>query len=102
MGYPNRRSIERWRKEHGPRHCAALSPELVPGLHQSLRKPECENIPGNSLAFIGDQAPELACFPLLLDRIKCCVVNETVDVPVWMVAQRFASISSHQRERDQH
>ena len=54
------------------------------------------------IAFIGDQAPELACFPLLLDRIKCCVVNETVDVPVWMVAQRFASISSHQRERDQH
>ena len=49
MGYPNRRSIERWRKEHGPRHCAARSPELVPGLHQSLRKPACENITGNSL-----------------------------------------------------
>ncbi len=28
------------------------------------------------ITFIGDQLPELAGFPSLFDRIKCCVVNE--------------------------
>ena len=36
------------------------------------------------VAFIGNQPPELAGFPSLLDRTKCRVVNETVDVPVWI------------------
>src|SRR6516162_6901042 len=36
------------------------------------------------IAFICDQSPELACFPSLLDKIKCRVVNETVHVPVWI------------------
>ena len=36
------------------------------------------------IAFISNQPPELAGFPSLFDRIKCRVVNETVDVPVWI------------------
>ena len=36
------------------------------------------------VAFISNQPPELAGFPSLFDRIKCCVVKETVDVPVWI------------------
>jgi hypothetical protein len=56
------------------------SPELVPGLHQLL----CEQGMKVFLevAFISNQPPELAGFPPLLDWIKRCVVNETVDVLV--------------------
>ena len=36
------------------------------------------------IAFISNQPPELASFPSLFDRIKCCVVKEAVDVPVWI------------------
>ena len=36
------------------------------------------------IAFISNQPPELAGFPSLFDRIKCCVVKKTVDVPVWI------------------
>jgi hypothetical protein len=36
------------------------------------------------IALISNQAPELAGFPSLFDRIKCCVVKETVDMPVWI------------------
>jgi hypothetical protein len=36
------------------------------------------------IAFIGNQPPELAGFPPLLDWIKRCIVNETVDVPMWI------------------
>ena len=36
------------------------------------------------MAFISNQAPELAGFPSLFDRIKCCVLKETVDMPVWI------------------
>jgi hypothetical protein len=39
-----------------------------------------ENTPGSSL--ISNQPSELAGFPSLFDSIKCCVVKETVDVPV--------------------
>ena len=34
------------------------------------------------IAFISNQSPELAGFPSVLDRIKCRVVKETVDVPM--------------------
>ena len=36
------------------------------------------------IAFISDQPSELAGFPSLLDRIKCCVVKEAVDMPMWI------------------
>ena len=36
------------------------------------------------VTFINNQLPELAGFPSLLHRIKRCIVNETVDVPVWI------------------
>jgi hypothetical protein len=36
------------------------------------------------IAFISDDSPELAGFPSLFDRIKCRVVKETVDMPVWI------------------
>src|ERR1700719_3237489 len=36
------------------------------------------------IAFISNQPPELAGFPSLFDRIKCRVVKETVDMPVWI------------------
>ncbi len=58
------------------------SPELVPGLHQSLGKQRMKIF--LVIAFIGYESPELAGFPSLFDRIKCGVVKETVDVPVWI------------------
>jgi len=57
------------------------SPEPVPGVRQSLGKQRVKIL--LKMAFISNQAPELAGFPSLFDRIKCCVVNETVDMPVW-------------------
>jgi hypothetical protein len=36
------------------------------------------------IAFISNQSPELAGFPSPFDRIKCSVMNETVDMPVWI------------------
>jgi hypothetical protein len=39
------------------------------------------------VAFISNQAPELAGFPSLFDRIKCGVVKETVDT---LAPLRFA------------
>ena len=36
------------------------------------------------VAFISNQPPELAGFPSLLNKIKRSIVNETVDVPVWI------------------
>jgi hypothetical protein len=35
-------------------------------------------------AFISNEPSELAGFPSLFDQIKCCVVKETVHVPVWI------------------
>src|ERR1700736_2498485 len=58
------------------------SPKLVPTLHQSLCEQRMETF--LEIAFIGNQSPELAGFPSLFDRIKCCVVKEAVDVPVWI------------------
>src|SRR3984893_18197885 len=58
------------------------SPELVPGLHQSLCEQRMKIF--LEIAFISNQAPELAGFPSLFDRIKCGVVKETVDMPVWI------------------
>ena len=58
------------------------SPELIPGLHQSLCKPRMKIF--LKIAFISNQPPELSGFPSLFDRIKCCVVKETVDMPVWI------------------
>jgi hypothetical protein len=43
----------------------SLYPDSINGCASRLVKILLE------IAFIGDQAPELACFPLLLDRIKC-------------------------------
>ena len=34
------------------------------------------------VAFISNEPSELAGFPSLFDWIKCCVVKETVDVPM--------------------
>src|SRR6202043_506110 len=58
------------------------SPELVPGLRQTL----CKQLVKIFLiiAFISNHSPELAGFPSLFDRIKCCVLKETVDMPVWI------------------
>lgn len=58
------------------------SPEPVPGLRQSL----CEHRMKIFLiiAFISNDSPELAGFPSLFDRIKCCVVKEAVNMPVWI------------------
>jgi hypothetical protein len=42
-----------------------------------------ENILENNL--YQQSSPELAGFPSIFDRIKCCVVNEAVDMPVWIV-----------------
>jgi hypothetical protein len=36
------------------------------------------------IAFIGNQPPELAGLPSLLYWIKCCVVKEAVDMPMWI------------------
>jgi hypothetical protein len=36
------------------------------------------------IAFISNQSPELAGFPSLFDWIKCCIVKEAVDVPMWI------------------
>jgi len=36
------------------------------------------------IAFISNDSPELAGFPSLFDRIKCCVVKEAVNMPVWI------------------
>src|SRR5260370_41705150 len=58
------------------------SPELVPGLHQSLCEQRMKIF--LEIAFVSNQPPELAGFPSLFDRIKCGVVKETVDVPVWI------------------
>src|ERR1700674_4697550 len=58
------------------------SAEPVPGLHQSLCKQRVKIF--LKIPFISNQAPELAGFPSLFDRIKCCVVKETVDMPVWI------------------
>src|ERR1700734_2337915 len=58
------------------------SPELVPGLHQPLGKQRVKVL--LEIAFISNDSPELAGFPSLFDRIKCCVVKETVDMPVWI------------------
>src|SRR6202047_5285166 len=58
------------------------SPELIAALHQSLCEQRVKIF--LEIAFISNQAPELAGFPSLLDRIKCCVVKETVDMPVWI------------------
>jgi hypothetical protein len=58
------------------------SPELVPALHQSLREQRMKIL--LEIAFISNQPPESVGFPSLSDRIKCCVVKETVDVPVWI------------------
>src|ERR1700747_2364792 len=58
------------------------SPELVPRLHQSLREQRMKIF--LEIAFISNQPPELPGLPSLFDWIKCCVVNETVDGPVWI------------------
>src|ERR1700738_4028998 len=58
------------------------SPELVPGLHQSLCEQRMKIF--LEIAFISYEPSELAGFPSLFDRIKCCVVKETVDMPVWI------------------
>src|ERR1700722_17931650 len=58
------------------------SPEPVPGLHQSLGKQRVKIF--LIIAFISNHSPELAGFPSLFDRIKCCVVKETMDMPVWI------------------
>src|SRR5271165_5133103 len=58
------------------------SPELVRGLHQFLCEQGMEIF--LEIALISNQPPELAGFPSLFDLIKCCVVQETVDVPMWI------------------
>ena len=58
------------------------SPEPVPGLHQSLGKQRVKIF--LIIAFISNDSPELAGFPSLFDRIKCCVVKEIVDMPMWI------------------
>ena len=58
------------------------SPKLVPRLHQSSGEQRVKVF--LEVAFISNEPPELARLPSLLDRIKRCVVNETVHVPVWI------------------
>jgi hypothetical protein len=58
------------------------SPELLPTLHQFLREQSMKVF--LEVAFISNQPPELAGLPSLLDRIKRCIVNKTMDVPVWI------------------
>jgi hypothetical protein len=58
------------------------SPELVPGLQQSLCKQRVKIF--LEIAFISNQPPELAGFPSLFDWIKCCIVKEALDVPMWV------------------
>jgi hypothetical protein len=58
------------------------SPKPVPGLHQSLGKQRVKIL--LKIAFISNQAPELAGLPSLFDRVKCGVVQETVNMPVWI------------------
>jgi hypothetical protein len=59
-----------------------LSGIFLPELHQSLGKQRVKIF--LIIAFICNHSPELPGFPSLFDRIKCCVVKETVDMPVWI------------------
>src|SRR6202790_3155899 len=58
------------------------SSEPVPGLRQSLGEQRMKIF--LIVTFISNHSSELAGFPSLFDRIKCCVVKETVDMPVWI------------------
>jgi hypothetical protein len=59
---------------------AICSPEPVPALRQSLGKHRVKIF--LKIAFISNDSSELAGFPSLFDRITCCVVKETVDMPM--------------------